>query len=105
MAASEELVNLALRRSMFYPAAEVYAGAPSGFWEFGPIGEKVRRKIIDLWRKELVEKEGFLEIFGSQILPEAVFRASGHLASFADPIVQCKKCKATHRADQLIAEK
>ncbi|MCX6798560.1 MAG: glycine--tRNA ligase [Candidatus Diapherotrites archaeon] len=101
----EDLVNLALRRSLFYSAAEIYAGSPSGFWEFGPVGEKIRRKIIDLWRKELVEREGFLEIFGAQILPEAVFKASGHLASFADPIVQCKKCNATHRADQLIAEK
>ncbi len=105
MAVSEDLVNLALRRSLFYPAAEIYAGSPSGFWEFGPIGEKIRRKIIDLWRKEFVEKECFLEIFGAQILPEAVFKASGHLASFSDPIVQCKKCNSLHRADQLIAEK
>lgn len=105
MANSEDLVNLALRRSLFYPAAEIYSGSPGGFWEFGPVGEKIRRKIIDVWRKELVEKEGFLEIFGAQILPEAVFKASGHLASFSDPIVQCKKCNSLHRADQLIAEK
>lgn len=103
--ASEDLMNLALRRSLFYPAAEIYSGAPSGFWEFGPVGEKIRSKVIDLWRKELVEKEGFLEIHGAQILPEAVFKASGHLASFSDPIVQCKKCNSLHRADQLIAEK
>ena len=100
-----DLVNLALRRSLFYPAAEIYAGSPSGFWEFGPIGQKIRLKIVDLWRKELVEKEGFLEISGAQILPEAVFRASGHLASFSDPVVQCKKCSSLHRADQLVAEK
>ncbi len=105
MASSEDLVNLALRRSLFYPAAEIYSGSPSGFWEFGPVGEKVRRKIVDLWRKDFVEKEGFFEIFGAQILPEAVFKASGHLASFSDPIVQCKKCNSLHRADQLVAEK
>jgi len=55
-----------------------------------------------LWRKQLVEREGFVEVFGSQILPEAVFKASGHLENFNDPIVQCKKCNSLHRADKLI---
>ncbi|MDD5148528.1 MAG: glycine--tRNA ligase [Candidatus ainarchaeum sp.] len=101
----EEINNLALRRALYYPAAEIYSNSPSGFWEFADAGEKIRRKIVDLWRKELVEKEGFMEIFGAQILPEDVFKASGHLASFSDPIVQCKKCNSLHRADVLIADK
>jgi len=105
MASSEDITNLALRRSIFYPGAEIYSNSPSGFWEFGPTGEALRRKIIDFWRKEFVQKECFVEIYGSQILPEAVFKASGHLTNFTDPIVQCKKCKSTFRADQLIAEK
>jgi len=99
----DEIVNLALRRSLFYPAAEIYANSPSGFWEFGPDGERIRRKIIGFWRRELVQKERFLEIHGSQILPEPVFRASGHLDSFNDPVVQCRKCHSLHRADELIA--
>src|SRR3989344_5946271 len=101
----EEINNLALRRALYYPAAEIYSNAPSGFWDFADAGEKIRRKIIDLWRKELVEREGFVEIFGAQILPEDVFKASGHLESFTDPIVQCKKCGSLHRADVLISEK
>lgn len=101
----DEIINLALRRGLFYPAAEIYPSAPSGFWDFGPDGETIRRKIIGFWRKELVEKEHFVEIYGSQILPEPVFKASGHLESFNDPIVQCKKCKSLHRADELIQEK
>ena len=105
MASSEDITNLALRRSIFYPAAEIYSNAPSGFWEFGPVGESLRRKLIDFWRREFVQKEGFVEIFGSQILPEPDFKASGHLTNFNDPIVQCKKCKSSFRADQLIAEK
>ncbi|HIH33579.1 MAG TPA: glycine--tRNA ligase [Candidatus Diapherotrites archaeon] len=105
MADSEDITNLALRRNFFYPAAEIYSNAPSGFWEFGPSGEAMRRKLVEFWRKEFVQKEGFAEIFGSQILPEAVFKASGHLQNFNDPIAQCKKCKSLHRADQLIAEK
>ncbi len=100
----DELYNLALRRSLFYPAAEIYANSPSGFWEYGPIGTKIRNNIIQLWRKKLVEQEGFFEIHGAQILPESVFKASGHLDNFNDPIVQCKKCNSLHRADQLISE-
>ncbi len=101
----EEIINLALRRGLFYPAAEIYPNSPSGFWDFGPDGETIRRKVIDFWRNELVEKEHFVEIYGSQILPEPVFKASRHLESFNDPIVQCRKCKSLHRADELIQAK
>ncbi|MBN2126910.1 MAG: glycine--tRNA ligase [Candidatus Diapherotrites archaeon] len=100
----EEIINLALRRNLFFPAAEIYSSALAGFWDFGPIGTRMRQKVISFWRKNLVEKEGFLEIDGAQILPEAVFKASGHLTSFNDPVVQCKKCHSIHRADKLIEE-
>ena len=101
----DEINNLALRRDLFFPSAEIYSSALAGFWEFGPVGQAVRRRLVDLWRKELVEKEGMVEIDGAQILPEAVFEASGHLSNFNDPIVQCKKCHSLSRADKLIAEK
>ncbi|MFH1234522.1 MAG: glycine--tRNA ligase [Candidatus Diapherotrites archaeon] len=101
----EELFNLALRRQLYFPAAEIYAGAPAGFWDFGPVGVRIRNKVVDLWRKELLEKEGLLEIDGAVLLPKPVFEASGHLKSFNDPIVQCTKCRGLHRADQLIEEK
>lgn len=98
----DETANLALRRTLFFPSAEIYAGSPSGFWEFGPVGTAIRERIVALWRRQLVEKEGMLEISGAEILPEAVFRASGHLDNFNDPIVQCLKCNSLHRADKLI---
>lgn len=98
----DDVVNLALRRSLFFPSAEIYSGSPSGFWDFGPFGHRIRRKIVDFWRKEFVEKEGYLEISGAQILPRDVFKASGHLDNFNDPIVRCGKCQNVFRADQLI---
>ena len=101
----DDTINLALRRALFYPAAEIYSSSASGFFDFGPDGETIRRKIIDFWRNELVEREGFFEIYGAQILPEEVFKASGHLESFNDPIVQCSKCHSLHRADKIIEEK
>ena len=101
----EELQNLAFRRQLFFPTAEIYAGKPAGFWEFGPVGVRIRNNIINFWRKELVEKEHLLEIHGSVILPRDVFEASGHLKSFNDPIVQCERCHSLFRADKLIEEK
>lgn len=100
----DDIMNLASRRSFFFPTSEIYKG-PGGFWDFGPYGTSIRRKIIQLWRKELVQKEDMLEIFGSQTMPEEVFKASGHLTRFNDPLTQCPKCKAVFRADELITEK
>lgn len=102
MAKYEDIVNLASRRSLFYPANEIYANSPAGFYEFGPYGASIRRKIIDIWRKEIVQKTDMLEIYGSQIMPADVFKASGHLESFNDPITQCAKCNTIHRADKLL---
>ncbi len=95
---------MALRRNLFFPSAEIYSSALAGFWDFGPIGARIRQKVVSFWRKNLVDKEGFLEIDGAQILPELVFKASGHLDSFNDPVVQCTKCHSIHRADKLIEE-
>ncbi|MBI4145906.1 glycine--tRNA ligase [Candidatus Woesearchaeota archaeon] len=104
MAAYEDIVNLALRRSLFYPASEIYANAPAGMYDYGPFGAAIRRKIADQWRKHLVQKENFLEIDGALIMPEDVFKASGHLTNFNDPVTQCKKCNTIHRADKLLEE-
>ncbi len=100
----EKILELAARKSLFYPAAEIYPNSPAGFWDFGPVGQAIRRKIVDFWRHEFVNKEGILEIHGSQVLPQSVFEGSGHLKSFADPIVQCTKCKKYERADRLVSE-
>ncbi|MEI6731261.1 MAG: glycine--tRNA ligase [archaeon] len=101
----DKIIEIASRKSLFYPAAEIYPNSPAGFWDFGPFGQAIRRKVADFWRHEFVQKEGMLEIHGSQILPESVFIGSGHLKSFADPIVQCTKCKKYERADKIISEK
>ncbi len=101
----DQIMELASRKSLFYQAAEIYPNAPAGLWDFGPIGQSIRRKIVEFWRKEFIEKEHMLEVHGSQILPAPVFEGSGHLKSFADPIIQCTKCKKYERADKLISEK
>ncbi len=104
MSKYDDVVNLAVRRSIFFPASEIYANAPAGMFDYGPYGASIKRKIVDLWRKELVQKEGFLEIDGAQIMPADVFNASGHLKNFNDPVTQCKKCNTIFRADKLLSE-
>lgn len=98
-----KLMNLALRRNIFYPSAEIYSNIPGGFFDYGPIGTKIKNNLINYWRKELVEKtfDG-LEISGSTLLPEPVWIASGHLKGFSDPVVKCSKCGIFYRADKLL---
>lgn len=100
----EEIMKLALERGFYFPSCEIYADAPAGFWEYGPQGANMKNKFIDLWRRELVRRDGMMEIDGSQIMSKSVFIASGHINNFTDPIVKCSKCKSIFRADRYITE-
>jgi len=100
----EAVMKLALERGFYFPSCEVYADAQAGFWEYGPSGVSLKNKFLELWRRELIRRDGMLEIDGSQIMSKSVFEASGHLGNFADPIIKCTKCNATFRADRTIAE-
>ena len=101
----DKISGLAIRRGFFFPAAEIYPDTPAGFWDYGPLGATLKRRIIDFWRKMIVKRDEMLEIDGAHALPESVFEASGHLRSFVDPLTECKKCKKTFRADRLIQDK
>ena len=100
----ESVMKLALERAFYFPSCEVYGDAQAGFWEYGPTGVSIKNKFLELWRRELVRRDRMLEIDGSQIMSKSVFEASGHLGNFADPIIKCKKCGLTFRADKLISE-
>jgi len=100
----DQIIQLALERGFYFPSCEIYSDAHAGFWEYGPSGVSLKNKFIELWRRELVRRDRMWEIDGSQIMSENVFVASGHLASFADPIATCTKCKSIFRADKMIEE-
>ena len=100
----ESVMKLALERGFYFPSCEVYGDAQAGFWEYGPSGTSLKNKFLELWRRELVRRDGMMEIDGSQIMAKSVFEASGHLGNFADPIIRCSKCGSTFRADKTIAE-
>lgn len=95
--------QVADQRGIYFPSAEIHSPL-AGFLDFGHLGTVLRRKLIELWRMEVVRKTDSLEIDGCVILPKKNFEASGHLKNFVDPLVQCKKCHKIFRADKLIEE-
>lgn len=101
----DEIYKLALERGFFSPSCEIHSDFQAGFWEYGPMGVALRNNYVNLWRRELVRRDEMIEIDGTQIMSKNVFVASGHLESFADPIVVCTKCGTTVRADRMISER
>lgn len=100
----DTVIKFALEEGFYFPACEIYPDAQAGFWDYGPRGVSLKNKYIELWRRELVRRDGMVEIDGSQIMSKSVFIASGHIENFNDPIVKCKKCSAIYRADRYIME-
>lgn len=98
----DAVMKLALERGFYFPSCEVYGDSQAGFWEYGPAGLSLRNKFLELWRRELVRRDQMIEIDGSQIMSRSVFAASGHLESFADPVVRCAGCGSAFRADKMI---
>ncbi len=99
----ERIFDLALNRSFFFPANEPY-GSLSGFYDYGPVGALIKRKIQRLWKQMFIRSEGFHEVETSIVTPEPVLKASGHVGSFADPVVECGACKTRVRGDTLVEE-
>jgi glycyl-tRNA synthetase len=97
----DKVTELARRRGFLWPAFELYGGA-AGFYDFGPLGAPLKRRIEDVWRQFFVIQEGFAEIESPTIGVEGIFQASGHLSGFSDPLTGCKECKEVYRADHLI---
>ena len=97
----EKITALAKRRGFIYPGSEIYGGLANTY-DFGPLGVELKNNIKRLWWKRFVE--GRPEIYGidgSVIANPNIWRASGHIESFMDPLVECKSCHHRFRADQL----
>ncbi|MGV8176315.1 MAG: glycine--tRNA ligase [Candidatus Bilamarchaeaceae archaeon] len=97
----ERLLDIGLNRSFFFPSNEIYETF-GGFYDYGPVGVRIKKNIEDLWRKLFVFEPGFHEMETSIVTPEIVLKASGHVASFADPVFECKACKSKIRADTYV---
>ncbi len=97
----DKIQDLLVRRGVIYPTAEIYKPI-AGFYEYGSIGSEIKRRFEDYWRNWAFSFENVHEVQGSLILPEAVFKGSGHLAHFLDPMIKCVKCGWKERADQFL---
>ena len=100
----ERLMELAVSRGFLLPSAEIYNPA-GGFYDYGPVGSVLKRRIQDEWRRIFITEPGFLEIESCTVLPQAVLIASGHVEHFADPVTECSKCHQRYRADHLLEQK
>ncbi|GAG10807.1 unnamed protein product, partial [marine sediment metagenome] len=97
----DKLVALCKRRGFIFQSSEIYGGI-NGFWDYGPLGVELKRNIKAAWWEDVVRKrDDIVALDCSIIMNPKVWEASGHVAGFTDPLVDCKKCKARFRADKV----
>lgn len=100
----DEIAAFAKRKGFVFPSSEIY-GSLAGFWDYGPLGVEMKRNIVnELWKNFVTGRKDIVGIDGSIITHLNVWKASGHVKSFTDSLVECKKCKSRFRADSLIEE-
>lgn len=99
----EKVFELAKRRGFLWNSFELYGGS-RGFYDYGPLGSTLKRRIEQIWREFYVIQEGHMEIECPTIGIEEVFIASGHVGGFSDPLCECMNCKEAFRADHLVED-
>lgn len=98
----DNVITLAKRRGFVFQAGEIYGGTRSA-WDYGPLGVELKENIRNEWWKTFVRgREDMVGLDSSIILPRAVWEASGHVATFTDPLVECLSCHTRLRQDHLI---
>ncbi|MGH8981419.1 MAG: glycine--tRNA ligase [Acidimicrobiales bacterium] len=97
----EKIVNLCKRRGFVFQSAEIYGGFRSAY-DYGPLGVNMLRNVKQAWWRSMVQlREEVVGLDASILTPPAIWEASGHLANFTDPLVDCRKCHSRWRADHL----
>ncbi len=95
-----DLVSLCKRRGFVFPSSEVYGGI-NACWDYGPLGIELKRNVKERWWRAMTDREDVEGVDASILMHPRVWEASGHVAGFVDPLVDCKKCKSRFRADKL----
>jgi glycyl-tRNA synthetase len=100
----EKMVNLCKTYGFIYQGSEIYDGL-ANTWDYGPLGSKLKNNIKEAWRIKFIrENKNAYEVDAGILMHPKVWEASGHVAGFSDPLIDCKECKARFRADNLIEE-
>jgi glycyl-tRNA synthetase len=99
--AIDNVVSLAKRRGFVFPCGEIYGGTRSA-WDYGPLGVELKENIKRQWWRSMVQsREDVVGLDSSVILPRQTWEASGHVATFSDPLTECQSCHKRFRADHL----
>src|SRR5271154_2248173 len=97
----EKVVSLCKRRGFIFQSAEIYGGFRSTY-DYGPLGVNMLRNVKDQWWRAMVQcRSDVVGLDASILSPPKVWEASGHLANFTDPLVDCKQCHSRWRADKI----
>ncbi|MBQ7549619.1 MAG: glycine--tRNA ligase [Clostridia bacterium] len=98
----DKIVALCKNRGFIFAGSEIYGGL-ANTWDYGPLGSRLKNNVKDTWRKRFIqERKNSYEVDADILMHPRVWEASGHVASFSDPLLDCKECKMRHRADNLI---
>src|SRR6476661_6306744 len=99
----ERVVNLSKRRGLVFPSSEIYGGFRST-WDYGPVGVLLKRNVKDAWWRSMVQmRDDVVGLDSAILMAPKVWEASGHVATFTDPLVDCRNCQERFRADHLPA--
>jgi glycine--tRNA ligase len=100
----DKIVALCQNRGFIFAGSEIYGGL-ANTWDYGPLGTRLKNNVKDAWRKKFIqERRNSYEIDADILMNPRVWEASGHVASFSDPMLDCKECKKRFRADNLIED-
>ena len=98
----QDLVSFCKTTGIIFPGSEIYGGLANS-WDYGPLGVELKNNLKSAWWKRFVQTEPNNVGLDSAIIANPrIWEASGHLASFSDPLMDCRACKSRHRADKLI---
>ena len=98
----EEVVRYCNQYGFIFQGSEIYGGL-ANTWDYGPLGTRLKNNIKDAWRYYFIQlKDNSFELDSDILMNPTVWEASGHLAGFTDPLLDCKSCNTRHRADNLI---
>lgn len=101
----EKVISLAKRRGFVYQGSEIYGGL-AGTWDWGPLGVALKNNVKNLWWRMFVEeREDMYGVDAAILMNAKVWEASGHVAGFSDPLIECAKCKRRFRADHIEGDK
>ncbi|GIW50296.1 MAG: hypothetical protein KatS3mg080_0907 [Anoxybacillus sp.] len=98
----DQIVAHAKHRGFVFPGSEIYGGL-ANTWDYGPLGTELKNNIKRAWWKKFVQQSPYnVGLDAAILMNPRTWEASGHLGNFNDPMIDCKQCKARHRADKLI---